>query len=107
MEDTFDTEELYELVLPDSWQVRTFATLLRQVWEYNANQAAMLAEIGKRNVVSLVGVARRDDPRKKDIELCPDPGRAVQGGERLLIITYQFDDATKMRLLSHLSQAAA
>jgi hypothetical protein len=107
MEDTFDTEELYELVLPDAWQARTFATLLRQVWEYNANQAAMLAEIGKRNVVSLVGVARRDDPRKKDIELCPDPGRAVQGGERLLIITYQFDDATRMRLLSHLSEAAA
>lgn len=106
MIDTVDTEELYELVLPDDWLPRSFGSLLKSIWDYNALVAPVVPEVGKRNVVSLVGLAKRDDRRKKDIELCPDPQRSVLGGDRLLIITYKFDESTKARLLSHLSRAA-
>lgn len=106
MVDTVDTEELYELVLPKEWHPRTFAELLVRVWAYNAEKAETLAEIGKRNVVSLVGLAKREDPRKQDIELCPDPEQLVRQGDRLLIITYKFDRASRERLLGHLSLTA-
>lgn len=106
MVDTIDTEELYELVLPDAWRPRTFAELLARVWEYNAEKAETLVEIGKRNVVSLVGLAKREDPRKQDIELCPDPQRLVRPGDRLLIITYKFDRPARDHLLGYLALVA-
>jgi hypothetical protein len=106
MVDTVDTEELYELVLPEEWHPRTFAELLGRVWAYNAEKAETLAEIGKRNVVSLVGLAKREDPRKQDVELCPDPEQIVRQGDRLLLITYKFDRASRERLLGHLSLTA-
>lgn len=103
MVDTVDSEELYELVLPADWTPRSFSALLSQVWAYNAAKAETLAENGKRNVVSLVGVAARGDRRKRDIELCPDPQRTVEAGDRLLIITFKLDGATQARLLDHLA----
>lgn len=106
MIDTADSEELYELVLPVGCRPRTFAELLARVWEYNAAKAQKLEGIDKRNVVSLVGLARSDDPRKERIELCPEPQSKVYAGDRLLIITYQLDPGTRERLLDHLVQPA-
>lgn len=106
MVDTVDGEELYELVLPRDWTPRSFGSLLSQVWTYNAERAETLAENGKRNVVSLVGLAKGDDRRKRDVELCPDPQRMVEPGDRLLLITYKLDPRTRSRLLEDLTRFA-
>lgn len=128
---TEDTNEIYELEIPDGWQPVPFGDLQSRLAVYNrgvthGRQATAKTADGDRPILLLGysrpsernGVRRAGTPnadgasdrrtweerRDDGLHLNPDPGDRVEVGDRLLLLAFSFGEAVRERVLAGLSR---
>lgn len=128
---TQDTNEIYELEIPDGWQPVPFGDLQSRLAVYNRGVTHGRQEAGKtadgdrpilllgysrpseRNGVRRAGTPNADgasdrrtwEERRDDgLHLNPDPGDRVELGDRLLLLAFSFGEAARERVLAALSR---
>jgi len=99
-----DTNEFYELTIPDSAPEMMFGSVQQMFLEYNKECGRISRSIKRRNTVLPVGYSEKDDDRRVRIHINPEPEERVGPGDHLLLLTYKMDDRIKRKLVKRLRE---